>query len=263
MEFVAGKTPVGISVIAAVYVGALVVAIGGVLNGVAIAESFFVVMVVGGFFGVGAWGLFKDFQRDRQLQVRRHAIAAQKQREQLAAKLRHEQIEALGAKNSALLEVVEDAVDRIAASEAARAGWLGDVDFKADIAEISDNFENAHALRKVTDELSALSQPTADDRKILAEAQNTIANLERKATDHIALIHRCVAEAKLVDESLRQEQVDAKNDAQRAELHAKLSAMLYGIESLPGTSAANSSADALMARVQAYREIKSQVEHFR
>lgn len=220
-------------------------------------------MILGGFVGVGAWGLFKDFQRDGQLQARRRAIAAQKQREQLAAKLRHEQIEALGAKNSALLEVVEDAVDRIAASEAARAGWLGDVDFKADIAEISDNFENAHALRKVADELSALSQPTADDQKILAEAQNTIANLERKATDHIALIHRCAAEAKLVDDSLRQEQVDAKNDKQRAELHAKLSAMLYGIEASPGTSAANSSADAVMARVQAYREIKSQVADFR
>jgi hypothetical protein len=39
--------------------------------------------------------------------------------------------------------------------------------------------------------------------------------------------------------------------------------MLYGIEAAPDTTPADSAADAVMARVQAYREIKSQIQQFR
>lgn len=40
-------------------------------------------------------------------------------------------------------------------------------------------------------------------------------------------------------------------------------AMLYGIEATPGSAATDSAVDAVMARVQAYREIKNQIQRAR
>jgi hypothetical protein len=46
--------------------------------------------------------------------------------------------------------------------------------------------------------------------------------------------------------------------------HAKLSGLLYGIEAAPDATTADSpAADAVIARVQAYREIKKQIQQVR
>lgn len=50
---------------------------------------------------------------------------------------------------------------------------------------------------------------------------------------------------------------------QRAELHGKLNAMLYGIEAAPAAAPSDSAVQAVLARVQAYRESKSQIEQAR
>ena len=52
---------------------------------------------------------------------------------------------------------------------------------------------------------------------------------------------------------------DALTAEQRAELHGKLSALLYGVEAAPDASAVDSGVDRVMARVAAYREIKKQI----
>jgi hypothetical protein len=77
-------------------------------------------------------------------------------------------------------------------SEAARSGLLGDIDFDADIRGITDNLRKANELQKVTDTLAALDKPSADDRKILAEAKTTIAKLETAALNRhgVARVHR-------------------------------------------------------------------------
>lgn len=77
----------------------------------------------------------------------------------------------------------------------------------------------------------------ADDRRILAEANTTIAQLQDDAKERVALISRCAVEARRIDASLRAEREDAKVAEERAALHAKLSAMLYGIEAAPDTRA--------------------------
>lgn len=169
-------------------------------------------------------------------------------------------IEKVGQQNALLIQSAQTAVNTVAASEAARSGWLGDVDFTADLAVIAENFGKAHALRKVADELSALDNPSADDRTILAEAQATTENLERAARERVSLIGKCATEATLIDASLRNEREDARTAEQRAQLHARLSGMLYGIEAAPTAESADSTADAVMARVQAYREIKTQIQ---
>ena len=151
----------------------------------------------------------------------------------------------------------------VAASEAAREGWLSDVDFSADIQQITDIFEKAHALRELIRTLSALDKPSAEDHRILSEAKTTAANLECAAIERVELIDKCATEAQLIDKSFQTEREDARVDEQRAELHAKLSAMLYGIEATPDTTPTDSAVDAVMARVQAYREIKNQIQQAR
>ncbi|MCV7279914.1 hypothetical protein H7J88_09655 [Mycolicibacterium flavescens] len=197
----------------------------------------------------------------REIAEREAAAAAEKrEREEQARREKQWRMRALGKKNAARVESALTAIEQVAASEAARAGWLGDVDFTADVVAITAGFEKAHALRKVIDQLSALDNPGADDKKILAEARATVDDLEKASVERVELIGKCAREARLIDESLRDERKAARTAEQRAELHAKLSAMLYGIEAAPDTKPQNSAADAVMARVQAYRDIKNQIQ---
>ena len=193
-----------------------------------------------------------------------HRIEAAKQeREEAVRKAKQRLIETVGEKNARLVDSARSAVARVEASEAARAGWLGEVDFTTDIQAIADKFQKAHALRQVAKDLGALDKPSADDRLILAEANTTVANLESAAIERVELIQKCASEARLIDESLRTERADAKTAEQRAQLHAKLSAMLYGIEATPDFAPSDSAADAVMARVQAYQEIKREIVRVR
>lgn len=191
------------------------------------------------------------------------AAAAKREREQRALKEKKARIEALGKQNAALVESALSAVTQVAASEAAQAGWLGDVDFSTDVRGITDGFAKAHALRAETGKLSALNKPNTDDRRILAEAKTATANLERTAIERVELIIKCANEAHLIDTSLRTEREDARVAEQRAALHGKLSAMLYGIEAAPDSTPTDSAVEAVMARVQAYREIKNQIDRAR
>ncbi len=225
-------------------------------------------VIVGGaaFIGLVAWAVAANDKRVAAKQKREHEeraareAAAKREREEKARREKEQRVKTMGAENAALVESALAAVRQVVASEAARTGWLGDVDFTADIQQITDNFQKAHALRKVAEKLSALDKPTSDDRRILAEAKTTIATLEQAAVERVELIEKCATEARLIDRSLREERKDARTAEQRAELHAKLSGLLYGIEAAPDTAPADSAADAVMARVQAYRDIKSQIQ---
>ncbi|MGV0837242.1 hypothetical protein [Mycolicibacterium thermoresistibile] len=191
------------------------------------------------------------------------AAAANREREERARREKQRRIETLGNKNAALVESALAAVEEVRASEAAREGWLGDVDFTADVQRITVNFTKAYSLRRVIGELSALDNPSADDRKILADARTTAAELERTASEGVELIGQCADEASRIDESLSQERKDARTAEQRAELHGKLSAMLYGIEATPDRTPTSAAADAVLARVQAYRDIKNRIQEVR
>ncbi|MGD9621371.1 MAG: hypothetical protein AB7G47_17630 [Mycolicibacterium sp.] len=225
--------------------------------------------LAGGLVALLVWAASAFDKRQAETQERERAervaqeAAAKQQREERVRRARQKLVNSLGAKNVARVDAARAAVKQVAASEAARAGWLGDVDFTADIQGIIDNFQKAHALRKAAAELSALDNPSSDDRRILAEAKSTASTLERAATERAELIGKCAHEAQLIDKSLSNERADARTAEQRAELHGKLSAMLYGIEATPDTTQSNSAADAVMARVQAYREIKNQIQRAR
>jgi len=216
------------------------------------------------------WVLFKGieaFEEARKAATQRRratkaaeAAAVERRRIEAAREAERRLIALIGEKNALVVQSARASVQRVAESEAAQAGWLGDVDFTADIHGITENFRKAYGLRKVAAELSALANPSVDDKRILVEAKATADGLEFAAIERAGLIAKCSAEAALVDKSLRAEREEARTAEQRAALHAKLSGMLYGIEATPASSPADSTADAVMARVQAYREIKNQIQ---
>jgi DNA-binding helix-hairpin-helix protein with protein kinase domain len=202
-------------------------------------------------------------QKKQQAEQRAAALAADKRKQEERARLEDKQrVGALGKQGAALVKRANSSVQRIVSSEAAQEGWLGDVDFTPDIEEIEANLRRARALRGKSDDLSALPKPNDDDRKIIAEAKTTIALLERKTKERVELLQRCASEAHLIDESLRKERDEVQLAAKREELHGELAAMLYGIEAA-GMTPVESAADAVMARVQAYRDIKGQIERAR
>ena len=238
-----------------------------------VPKPVWIALGIGLVITVAVWGIAKTadaIERSRAEAAERErvrqaaqAAAAKREREQRVRQERQRRIDTLGNHNASLVESALSAVQRVAKSEAARAGWLGDVDFTVDISRITDGFAKAHALRAVTDRLSALDKPSADDRKILAEARVATANLERAAIERVELIAKCAKEAQLIDRSLQTEREDARVAEQRTELHGKLSAMLYGIEAAPDFTPTESAVEAVMARVQAYREIKSEIVRVR
>jgi hypothetical protein len=212
-------------------------------------------VVLGLIFGLGVGAVVYGVEGNRL-----SAKERRKTEEQLRdVRRRVGENRALGRRYASIVEATRATVSDIRYSEAARSGLLGDIDFDADIRGITDNLLKAHDLQKVADTLAALDKPTAEDRKILAEARTTVAKLETAALNRVELIAKCATEAQLVDKSLHDERQEAKTSAQRAELHAKLAAMLYGIEATPDMTPADSAADTVLLRVRAYREIKNQI----
>jgi len=163
------------------------------------------------------------------------------------------------AGNADLVESALAAARELSASEAARSGWLGDIDFTEDIAIIREKLQKAQALRETADTLSLLDRPNADDRRLLREANDAIADLEAAAAGRVDLIKQCAASARGIDVSLNDERRDADTEARRAELQATLSAMLFGVEAVHNRTNADTAGDAVMARVRAYLEVKEQI----
>ena len=205
----------------------------------------------------------KARQRRQQLEERAATLGAAKRRLEEQARVDDKRrVEALGKQGAALVTRAKSSVQRIVSSEAAREGWLGDVDFTPDVEEIETNLSTVAALRRKSAELSALAKPNDDDRKITAEAKTETTRLELKTKKRVELLDRCASEARLIDESLRTERDEIRLAAKREELHGELAAMLYQIEA-SGATPGESAAEAVIARVQAYREIKGQIERAR
>jgi len=212
-------------------------------------------------FGRYGWETSQEYRTElnRRASAEQEA-AARAKRQQAAGQRKKRLITELGTLNFGRLDSANAAVKKVIASEAAREGWLGDVDFTADIAGITEGFRKAQELREVVLRLAKLDNSSAEDRKILADARRAAAELEKTAIARVELIQKCAIEAERVDHTIRQEREDARTAEQRGELHAKLSSLLYGIEVEARTHSANSAADSVMARVRAYKEVNNQIQ---
>ncbi|EGD53506.1 hypothetical protein [Gordonia neofelifaecis] len=204
------------------------------------------------WIGVGLHRAWTNRRASRRAEMEEHRVRQE-------AAVRQQRVETLGAANSQCVEESLAAAREVAESEAALVGWLGDVDFTADIDQIVASFERVRSLRRVAGELGRLDEPNDDDRRLLAEAREAATRLEAAATARAQLIVRCAEEARRIDESIQRERDEARTADERDRLHRELTGMLYGTENAPAGGQPESAADRVMARVAGYREIKEQI----
>lgn len=205
---------------------------------------------------VGTW---VEKNREKTEARRREA---EKQRLELEKRQRQRDFGPAGAR---LFEQAQASVSAIAASEAARTGWLGDpadFDFRADLAAIADNLRRAEEIRTVTAEASSIRHFTKSDTKMLQDARNATSRLEASVQRRVALIAECAQHAGGIDRALRDERERGEMAKRREDLRRRLAPMLYGAQTLPGEPMSDS-ADVVTARAAAFHELKALIGRHR
>lgn len=205
---------------------------------------------------VGAW-LDK-----RRTETEARELELETQRRELEKRQRQLDFGAAGAR---LYEQAQDSVAKIAASEAARTGWLGDpadFDFRADLKAIADNLRRAEEIRKVTAEASSIRHFTKSDKKMLQDARDATARLENSVTERVTLIGECARQAGDIDSALRDERERGVMAKRREDLRSRLGPMLYGGHTLPAEPLSES-ADVVTARAAAFHELKALIDRHR
>jgi hypothetical protein len=188
-------------------------------------------------------------QRDR-------AKAQQKMQE----KRRH--VDEFGADGVELMDRADAAVRRIMSSEAATQGWLGELDFTGDVSMIADTLRKVTALRTAAAEWAAIPNATADDDRMLRDAQRAAAKLKTAAAERVKVLHDCSLQAEQVDQTLHQQREQAAITQQRDDVRSRLDAMINGVERT-SSGPPSDSTDAVKARVAAFLELKGIIEEQR
>jgi hypothetical protein len=162
----------------------------------------------------------------------------------------------------ALLQRANAAVDEVRATEAARDGWLGeptDFDFSADVDRISEALLQARRIEKVVERTKKIPDPSPDDVAMLRSAEKMVKTLRAEAKGRVKILDDCVKQAREIDrllaEERRQQEVDRQREAARRQLAAEL--FVAGVR--PATRDSDT-ADAIAARVRAFRELKNIVD---
>lgn len=200
--------------------------------------------------------------RDRQREAERQRVAEQQQRVEQRKQRERERVERLGKDGIKTLVQMKAAVKRIAETEAAREGWLGDaaeINFSADLLLTEDQLAKMVAIRAMIGEAKRLPKPTDDDKEMAKEAEAAVRKLEAAVRERIQMIEGCARKAEEVDETLRAERRRAEEAEQRDALRGRLGAMLSGVELTPD-SPPSDSVDAVNTRAEAFRELKDSIE---
>ncbi|UWW09710.1 hypothetical protein L2Z93_002822 [Mycolicibacterium brumae] len=216
-----------------------------------------ILVVVGVVIGLVVW-TSGELGKERAATVQREIPASVMRGN--GDKERQHRRELIGPRYAERFNVALKAVEQISTTEAARDGWLGEIDFSADLRCTFDDLQRAIALRRTAKKLSELAEPSESDRQILKDAKAAASKIDRIAFDRIDLIKKCASEARRIDESLARERESARTADERAQLNGQLHGMLYGIAKAPSVSPADSGAERVMSRVAAYQEIKTLIE---
>ncbi|WP_279104284.1 hypothetical protein [Gordonia paraffinivorans] len=212
-----------------------------------VLESIYLI----GLVGLGIWSWWSD---EREKEKARRLEAEKRQRE----------ID-FGSDGARLYESAEAAIARIAGSEAARAGWLGDpadFDFRADLWSIAANLRRAEEIRKVMAGAAGIRRFTRTDEQMLDDARRTVAALEQSVQRRVELIGECARQAEDIDRALREERENAEDARRREELRGRLGTVLYGSPATPAEEGSES-ADVVKARAAAFHELKALVDKHR
>ena len=156
-------------------------------------------------------------------------------------------------------------VATIAASEAARTGWLGDpadFDFRADLETIAATLRRAEKIRTVTADASSIRDFNQADKQMLRDAELEIARLQSSVKQRVELIGKCAQQAADIDRALREERESDVMAKRREDLRGRLGPILYGSQKLPIDSPSESG-DVVTARAAAFHELKALVDKHR
>ena len=195
----------------------------------------------------------EDEARRKQDEVRRlELLKEQRKRE-------------FGAAGARLYEQADVSVATIAASEAARTGWLGDpadFDFRADLETIAATLRRAEKIRTVTADASSIRDFNQSDKQMLRDAELEIAKLQSSVKQRVELIGKCAQQASDIDRALREERESDVMAKRREDLRGRLGPILYGSQKLPIDSPSES-VDVVTARAAAFHELKALVDKHR
>ena len=224
------------------------------------------VAVVLGFSAGDAWPLLPIAiwiaiylalrERARTRPHRERAKAQQK------TQAKRRRVDEFGADGVQLVDRADAAVRRIMSSEAATQGWLGELDFTGDVSMIANTLRKVTALRTAAAEWAAIPNATADDDRILRDAQRAATKLEAAVAERVKILHDCSLQAERVDQTLHQQREQAAITEQRDDVRSRLDVMINGVEMTP-SSPSSDSTDAVKARVAAFLELKGIIEEHR
>jgi hypothetical protein len=179
--------------------------------------------------------------------------------------LKQQRKQEFGPAGARLYEQADASVATIAASEAARTGWLGDpadFDFRADLETIAATLRRAEKIRTVTAEASSIRDFNQADKQMLHDAELEIAKLQSSVKQRVELIGKCAQQASDIDRALREERESGVMAKRREDLRGRLGPILYGSQKLPIDSPSES-VDVVTARAAAFHELKALVDKHR
>jgi hypothetical protein len=202
-----------------------------------------------------------------QRKVREAAERAQAEQDEKRASARkavaeRKRVDSFTKDGLALMTKARTAVSTVRATEAARDGWLGDqadLDFSADLTLISEFLLRARRIEKVAERSKKIPDPSPDDVAMLRDAEKAVTTLRTEAKGRVGIIEDCVKHAREIDRLLAEDRRRQEVDRQREAARRQLAAELYGVE-MRSPAQHSETADAIAARVQAFRELKNVVD---
>ena len=209
------------------------------------------VLWLGGLVSLAGWAWLKEKQQ--QDEARRLELLKQQRKREF------------GSAGARLYEQADASVSTIAASEAARTGWLGDptdFDFRADLEAIAANLRRAEQIRTVTADASSIRDFSQADKQMLHDAKVEIAKLENSVKQRVELIGKCAQQAADIDRALREERESGVMANRREDLRGRLGPILYGSQKMP-IDGPSESADVVTARAAAFHELKALIDKHR
>jgi hypothetical protein len=212
---------------------------------------FLEVLWLGFWVGLAGWSWLENKRKEDA--ARRLELLAQRRKREF------------GSAGARLYEEADASVSKIAASEAARAGWLGDpadFDFRADLEAIAASLRRAEKIRAATADASSIRGFSQADTQMLRDAKAEIARLEKSAKQRVELIGKCAQQAADIDRALREERESEVMAKRREELRGRLGPILYGSHQVP-TDSPSESADVVTARAAAFHELKALIDKHR
>ena len=124
---------------------------------------------------------------------------------------------------------------------------------------ISDTLLQARRIEKMVERTKKIPEPTRDDEAILREAETSVKALRAEVKQRVKILEGCATQAREVDRLLAEERRQQKLDERRDEARQQLAAELFHVGARP-TELESDTADAVAARVAAFRELKNIVD---